>query len=300
MPEAFEEITFQNGDMRLHAVAAGNAEAPVLILLHGFPEFWFAWRHQIEPLAEAGFRVIVPDQRGYNKSSKPKSVGAYATDELVSDVIAVADQLGRKEIYLAGHDWGGVVAWSVALKHPGRIARLAILNVPHPAVLRRFLKTKPRQMRRSWYLLFFQIPWLPEALFSTRDFREGTASLVRSSRPGTFSESDLKRYKEAWTQPGAMTAMINWYRALFRKPFRFADPQLRMPTLVIWGARDAFLLPEMADESLRYCPQGELKLIPQATHWVQHEEPAQVTRLLIEFFRSGQINTGRQAKQSDR
>lgn len=284
MPEGLEEISFRNGEVHLHAVAAGEAEAPVVILLHGFPEFWFAWRHQIEPLAEAGFRVIVPDQRGYNISSKPKDVRAYAADELASDVVAIADQLGRAEIYVAGHDWGGAVAWSLALKYPRRIAKLAILNVPHPAVLSRFLKTQPRQMRRSWYLLFFQIPWLPEALFSARGFREGRLSLTQSSRPGTFAESDLARYTEAWSQPGAMTGMINWYRALLRKPFRFASPEVRIPTLMIWGARDPFLMPQMAQESLRYCPKGELRMIPEATHWVQHEEPAQVNAALIEFF----------------
>jgi epoxide hydrolase 4 len=127
----------------------------VVVLLHGFPEFSYGWHNQIEPLAAAGFCVIVPDQRGYNLSSKPRGVASYALTELVSDVIAIADQLGEQKIFLAGHDWGAAVAWSTALLHPHRIAKLAVLNVPHPSVMGRFLSTHPRQMLRSWYMFFF-------------------------------------------------------------------------------------------------------------------------------------------------
>jgi epoxide hydrolase 4 len=266
-------------------VADGPTDGPIAVLLHGFPEFWQGWHKQIEPLAAAGFRVVVPDQRGYNLSSKPMGVASYALTELVSDVIAIADQLGQQRILLAGHDWGAAVAWSVALLHPERIAKLAVLNVPHPSVMRRFLNTQPRQMLRSWYMLFFQIPWLPEALFSAFNFRVGARSLARSSRPGTFSADDLARYRAAWSQPGAMTAMINWYRALFRFRAKFSDSTVRVPTRILWGERDAFLLPEMARESLRYCADGELFTFADATHWLQHEEPTRVSQLLIEFFR---------------
>jgi len=181
-----EDLSFQNGAVDLHAIAAGPKDGPAVVLLHGFPEFWYAWHRQIEPLAAAGFRVIVPDQRGYNLSSKPLGVAAYALNELVSDVIAIADQLGREKIFLAGHDWGAAVAWSAALLHPQRIAKLAVLNVPHPSVMRKFLSTRPRQLLRSWYMFFFQLPWLPEAVFSAFDFRVGVRALLRSSRQGTF------------------------------------------------------------------------------------------------------------------
>ena len=281
-----ENLSFKNGDIGLHAVAAGPEEGPVVVLLHGFPEFWYGWDRQIEPLAAAGFRVIIPDQRGYNLSSKPAGVAAYALTELISDVIAIADQLGQEKIFLAGHDWGAAVAWSTALLHPQRIAKLVVLNVPHPSVMRKFLSTRPRQIVRSWYMFFFQLPWLPEALFSAFNFRVGARSMLRSSRPGTFSVEDLAKYRSAWSQPGALTAMINWYRALFRARAKFPDKTVRVPTRILWGERDDFLLTEMAHESLRCCTSAELFTFANATHWLQHEEPARVSELLIDFFRS--------------
>jgi epoxide hydrolase 4 len=280
-----EDLLFQNGAVSLHAVAAGAKDGPVVVLLHGFPEFWYGWHHQIEPLATAGFSVIVPDQRGYNLSSKPSGVAAYALTELVSDVIAIADQLGQERIFLAGHDWGAAVAWSAALLHPQRIAKLAVLNVPHPSVMRKFLSTRPRQVLHSWYMFFFQLPWLPEALFSAFHSYIGERALLRSSRPGTFSSEDLAQYRTAWSQPDAHTGMINWYRALFRARVKFPDKTVRVPIRILWGERDAFLLAEMARESLRYCTNAELFTFANATHWLQHEEPARVSKLLIDFFR---------------
>jgi pimeloyl-ACP methyl ester carboxylesterase len=280
-----ETIHFQHGDVRLHAVAEGSKDGPVVLLLHGFPEFWYGWRKQIEPLTAAGFRVIVPDQRGYNLSSKPSGVAAYSLTELVSDVIAIADQLGQEKIYLAGHDWGAAVAWSAALLHPQRIAKVVILNVPHPSVMRKFVSRRPRQLLRSWYMFFFQLPWLPESLFSAFNFRMGVRALLRSSRPGTFSDEDLAQYRSAWSQPRAVTSMINWYRALFRTHIKFPDKTVRVPIRILWGERDAFLLVEMAHESLRYCSNAELFTFANATHWLQHEEPARVSELLIDFFR---------------
>jgi epoxide hydrolase 4 len=280
-----EDLSFQNGPVGLHAVGAGPKDGPVVVLLHGFPEFWYGWHRQVEPLAAARFRVIVPDQRGYNLSSKPSGVAAYALTELVSDVIAIADQLGQEKIFLAGHDWGAAVAWSAALLHPERIAKLAVLNVPHPLVMRKFLSKHPRQLLRSWYMFFFQFPWLPEALFSAFNFRIGLRALLRSSRPGTFWEDDLRQYRAAWSQPGTLTGMINWYRALFQTRVNFPDKTVRVPTRILWGERDAFLLAEMASESLRYCTSAELFTFANATHWLQHEEPARVSELLIDFFR---------------
>ena len=280
------EVSFQNGGVTLHAVVAGPTDGPVVVLLHGFPEFWYGWRKQIEPLAAAGFRVIVPDQRGYNLSSKPRGVVSYALRELVSDVIAIADQLGQQRIFLAGHDWGAAVAWSAALLHPGRIAKLAVLNVPHPSVMRRYVYTRLPHALRSWYIFFFQIPRLPEVLFSAFDFRMGTRALCGSSRPGTFSPEDLAQYRAAWSQPGALTAMINWYRAATRYRIPFSDRTVRVPTRILWGERDRFLMVEMAHESLPYCANGELFTFAEASHWLQHEEPTRVSQLLAEFFRS--------------
>jgi len=284
VPSPIEELLFQNGGVTLHAIASGPKEGPVAILLHGFPEFWYGWRKQIEPLASAGFRVIVPDQRGYNLSSKPFSIAAYAIPELVSDVIAIADQLGQRKIFLAGHDWGAAVAWSAALLQPERVAKLVILNVPHPSVMRRYIFTRPRQMLRSWYMFLFQIPWLPEAVFSAFDFRAGARALQGSSRQGTFSSDDLAQYRAAWSQPGALTAMINWYRAAFRHRVKFPDKTVHVLTRILWGERDQFLMAEMARESLAYCTNGELYTVAEATHWIQYEEPDRVSQLLIEFF----------------
>lgn len=285
MNAPLEELVFRNGPVELHSVAAGPLGGPVVLLLHGFPEFWYGWRKQIAPLAAAGFRVIVPDQRGYNKSSKPRGVAAYALPELVSDVIAIADQLGQQRIFLAGHDWGAAVAWGVALLHPERVAKLAILNVPHPSVMRRYLTKNRSQRRKSWYIFFFQLPYLPEIFLSASDFRKAIASLAGSSRHGTFSPEDFAEYRAAWSQLGALTAMINWYRAALRHRPSFPDRTVRVPTRILWGQRDAFLMFEMAQDSLRYCPQAELFPFPDATHWLQHEEPARVSELLIDFFR---------------
>jgi pimeloyl-ACP methyl ester carboxylesterase len=279
-----ETTFFELPNVRLHAVTAGPLYGPVVVLLHGFPEFWYGWRRQIEPLAAAGFRVIVPDQRGYNLSSKPSRVADYALTELVSDVIGIADQLGQKQVLLAGHDWGAAVAWSAAILHPERIAKLCVLNVPHPSVMRKFLSTRPRQLLRSWYMFCFQLPWLSEAFFAMNNYHAGMRALVNSSRKGTFSEEDLAQYRAAWSQPGALTAMINWYRALFRVRAKFKDSTVRVPTRILWGEKDAFLMAEMAQESLRYCAKGELFTFANATHWLQHEEPVRASELLIDFF----------------
>lgn len=281
-----DSVYFENSTVRLHAVTAGPSDGPVVLLLHGFPEFWYGWQKQIEPLATAGFRVIVPDQRGYNLSCKPRGVASYALPELVSDVVAIADQLGRQKVFLAGHDWGAAVAWSTALQRPEGVAKLAVLNVPHPSVMRRYVYTRLPQMLRSWYIFFFQVPWLPEALFSAFDFSMGRRALCSSSRPGTFSEEDISHYRAAWSQPGAPTAMINWYRAAIRYRFPFRDRTVRVPTRILWGERDRFLMSEMAHESLRYCANGELFTFAEASHWLQHEEPTRVSQLLVEFFRS--------------
>src|SRR5436305_2582450 len=157
-----ETLRFRIGDIELYAKAEGSPGAPVIILLHGFPEFWRAWHNQIDPLASAGFRVIVPDQRGYNLSSKPQDMKSYAVRELASDVIGIADELKQEQVFLAGHDWGAAVAWASALLYPKRVAKLAILNVPHPSIMNRHLQNDPQQIRRSWYICFFQLPRLPE------------------------------------------------------------------------------------------------------------------------------------------
>ena len=283
----FENLWFDRDGVRLHTVTAGPKDGPLLILLHGFPEFWYSWRKQIGPLAKTGFRVVALDQRGYNVSSKPTNVADYSLGNLVADVVYIAGRLGRERFPLAGHDWGAAVAWATALLIPERLNKLAILNVPHPAVFLGTLRTNPRQMWRSWYIAFFQLPRLPELGFSDRNFAGGIKSLVASSRPGTFTSEDLEQYRRAWSNPGTVTAMINWYRALFRnRPALPADLKVHVPTHILWGKRDMFLLPEMARQSVDLCDSAKLTYFPEATHWLQHEEPDAVNAALIEHFRA--------------
>jgi epoxide hydrolase 4 len=278
-----EHLTFHLPDVMIHAVAAGPLDGPLVILLHGYPEFWYGWRYQIAPLAEAGFRVVVPDQRGYNESSKPEDWRAYEVPHLVSDVLGIARELGRERFFLAGHDWGGIVAWACAMRHESRVKCLAILNAPHPSVFRSFIRTHPAQLLRSWYIFFMQVPRLPEFLFEAGNFRLMTQTLSKTSRKGTFSDRDFENYRQAWRQPGAPAAMINWYRAL-RTAGPVSNPVIEIPVKILWGARDRFLASKMAGLSLQYCPRGELSMFPEATHWLQHEEPAAVSQALIEFF----------------
>ncbi len=282
--DSLQKLTFRNGDVTLQAVAAGPEDGPVVILLHGFPEFRHGWRKQIGPLAEHGFRVVVPDQRGYNESSKPRRVRDYAMRHLVADVLCIIQQLGRERVFLVGHDWGALVAWSVAASHPEKVERLVIINVPHPRVMQRFLLTRPRQLLRSWYMFFFQIPRLPELLFSAGNYQAGVRSLVKTSRPGTFSDEDLAQYRKAWAQPGAPTGMIHWYRALLRKPFAVRVKTIKMPTLILWGKLDAFLLPSLAPASVSYCRNARIVWFDSATHWVHHEEPEAVNTAILDFL----------------
>lgn len=275
------------GGLGMHWVAAGPAEGPMVLLLHGFPEFWYGWRHQIQPLAEAGYRVIAPDQRGYNRSDKPARVQDYRMEPLMGDVIGLMDHLGREQAHLVGHDWGAAVAWWTALHHPVRVETLSILNVPHPGEFWEAIRRSWEQRLRSWYILFFQLPWLPEALLGAADFRLLAATLQRSSLPGTFGLEDLRLYRQAWSQPGALQGMLNWYRAALRHRFRLeVDTRVVPPTLMLWGARDLALMEALAWMSMEHCPKGRLVVFPEASHWVQHERARVVNRRLLEHWAS--------------
>ncbi|QMW04349.1 alpha/beta fold hydrolase [Spirosoma foliorum] len=274
--------TADSAPVRLHVVQAGPATGPLIILLHGFPEFWFGWKQQIEALAEAGFWVWVPDQRGYNISDKPTAVDAYGLDTLASDVVSLINAAGREKAVIVGHDWGAAVAWWTAVSYPERVERLVALNVPHPIVMKRFASRDIGQLFRSWYIGFFQLPWLPEVVVRLGNWAFLAQTMTRSSRENTFAEDDLKQYRAAWSQPGAARAMINWYRASFQKPpIRRNNIRVRVPTLLIWGVKDQFLKREMAQPSIDLCDSGRVVFIESATHWVQHEEAQRVTELII-------------------
>jgi epoxide hydrolase 4 len=281
------------GELALHVAQAGPADGPLMLLLHGFPEFWGGWQKHISPLAEAGFRVWAPDQRGYNQSDKPPRVRDYTLDRMAADTIGLIDAAGSQQAILVGHDWGGAVAWWVAQNFPERVARLVIINVPHPLVMRRLLRTSPRQMLRSWYMFAIQIPGLVEWGARRNGWRELYQGMQSSSLPGTFGDAEFEAYRAAWSQPGAdasqpdsITTMLHWYRAMFR--YGAARPKrdrIEPPTLILWGRRDKFIGPEGAELSLAMCERGELAAFPDNTHWLQHERPEEVVSRIVEFCR---------------
>jgi pimeloyl-ACP methyl ester carboxylesterase len=282
--ELRERFIKTNG-IKLHVVESGPEEGPLLLLLHGFPEFWYAWRKQIGYFAERGYLVAAPDQRGYNLSDKPAGIEAYKLDHLATDAVGLIDHYGRDRAYLAGHDWGASVAWWTAIKYPGRLEKLVILNVPHNLVMNANLKNNPKQARRSWYIFFFQLPEFPEKLAALDNYAWPINILETSSRPGAFTPADLEEYRKAFAQPVAFSAMVNWYRASLQvKNELLEDYTITVPTLILWGVKDRALVPEMAEESLKCCKQGRLIKFEQATHWLQHEEAEAVNREMEQFF----------------
>jgi epoxide hydrolase 4 len=273
------------GGVRLRVIQAGPDDGPLVLLLHGFPESSYGWRHQIPALAAAGFRVWAPDGRGYAGSAAPPNIDAYAVPRLVDDVVGLIDAAGRDRAHVVGHDWGGVVAWKVAEGHPGRLARLVVLNAPHPRVHQAHLRRRPRQLAKSLYMLGFQVPLLPEALLRADDHRALAAAMTRSSRPGTFAEDELEAYRRDWRRPGSLRAMLDWYRAAVRHGGRGGGPpRIRVPTLVLWGERDAFLETELATASAELCDDARVERFAEATHWLHHEEPARVNAAVIRFL----------------
>jgi pimeloyl-ACP methyl ester carboxylesterase len=279
---------FQINGVALHVVLAGPTSGKPLILLHGFPEFWIAWRHQIDHFVSSGYRVIIPDQRGYNLSEKPAEIASYSIDVLAKDVVGLLDTVANSKAFVVGHDWGAAVTWHLAARYSDRVDRAAILSVPHPRVFMKNLIMNPAQLRRSWYMFFFHLPWLPEFILHRRDWALLVRVLRNTSPPGVFSDSDLEGYKESWARKDALTGMLNWYRATLRLPLKLAlDPKasrVKVSTLLICGKNDQFVSEAMARESLHYCDDGHLEMLETATHWVQHEQPAQVNTLLSQFF----------------
>jgi pimeloyl-ACP methyl ester carboxylesterase len=282
-----EHSYIETNGIRLHVVQAGPKSGPPILMLHGFPEFWYGWREQIPALVEAGCRVIAADQRGYNLSDKPRGIKVYRVETLVEDIIGLIDALDYEKVNLVGHDWGGIVAWVLANKHPERLHRLGILNAPHPAVMRRFLQRDLEQMRRSLYALFFQLPWLPEMGMRAGHWGGAARAMRGSGKNHTFTNEDVGKYKEAWSQPGAMTAMLNWYRAAARYwPQTTNDMRVKVPALMMWGMKDFALSHRMARPSMDYCDEGKLVFFPDATHWVQLDAAQEVNELLIKLVNS--------------
>lgn len=267
--------------VRLHYVEQGAG--PLLLLLHGFPDFWYGWRFQIPALAAAGFRVVAPDLRGYGTSDRPRGIAPYRVTELVADVVGLVRHFGAERAHVARHDWGGMVAWYLAMLHPEVVERLVIANAPHPAAFRRELRT-PDQLRRSWYAAFFQLPWLPEAALRRGDHAALRAVFRREpARPEAFTRDDIARYRETFARPGALTAMLNYYRALVR----FPPPRPRTitaPTLLVWGDRDPHLSVRLSTGLERWVPRLRTEHLPDATHWVLTDAPERVNALVASFL----------------
>ncbi len=271
--------------VRLHCAVAGTG--PLLILLHGFPEFWYSWRHQIPPLAKH-FTVVAPDMRGYNQSDQPRRVEEYAIDRLVDDVIGLLHSFGEERAVVAGHDWGGGVAWNMALRAPDAVDKLIILNSPHPRLFIQNLVTNPRQLGRSAYIFFFQLPWLPEAMLRRNDYEFLERAFRESAvHPEQFPDEVIEQYKQAARNSQSLTGALNYYRAAARQGLAAVippHPVVRAPTLVIWGEQDFALGKELNDNLDRYVPELTLRFIPDASHWVQQDCPELVTQYMLEFL----------------
>jgi pimeloyl-ACP methyl ester carboxylesterase len=277
----------QVGGTRLHYAIAGEGDELVL-LLHGFPECWYSWRHQLPALSER-YTVVAPDLRGYNLSDKPKGVSSYRIDELADDVIGLIHHFRREKAAVIGHDWGAAIAWHIGFEHPQYLSKLGAFQVPPPSILKRNYSL--RQFAASWYMLFFQLPYLPEFLLGLNDFALLRRALKETTAErGIIGDSDIDTYKKAWSEPGALTTMLNYYRAnvlsRFMKPSGI-EKKITVPTLFVYGQQDTAIIPE----SVRGVgdvidAKFEQFLAPTAAHWIQQEIPNEINDILLEFLAS--------------
>ena len=280
-----EHFDAEVNGIRLHVAATGSGD-PV-VLLHGFPEFWYSWRKHLPTLGAAGFRALAPDLRGYNLSERPDTLRSYRGRELTADIEQLIERYASGRACLVGHDWGGVIAWRVAALRPDLVRKLVILNAPHPAAYQRALRTHPMQWLRSLYVMAFQVPWVAERLLSLGNFWLLEKTLQRQpSNRSAFTVEDIARYKEAFRSPGGVTARLNYYRAALRYPNDlWGEPQrVNVPTLVIWGDRDPYLGKHLTADLHRWVADVRVEHLPDVSHWVQNDAPEAVNRLLIDFF----------------
>lgn len=269
----------QAGGVCIHYVESGTG--PTILLLHGFPDYWYGWRKQIPALTAAGLRVIAVDLRGYNLSERPSGIAHYKLDTLAGDIAALIRELSAQPPIVAGHDWGGIIAWHLAMHHPQTIRSLIILNAPHPRAFERELKRISSQWLRSSYVAFFQLPKVPELLLSAHHFE----LLRRALRSGPAqSDEDVEQYLSVFKTPGALTAALNYYRAAIRH--RPPRPQaIHCPTLVLWGRRDPFLSPRLSEGLQPWVPQLEVVQIAEAGHWLHVWHAQQVNQAMLAFVR---------------
>ncbi len=284
---------------RLHYASAGSPDAEKLIIfLHGFPEFWYEWKNQLEEFGKDCF-AVAPDMRGYNLSSKPAELEQYEMPHLIEDVRALAEDLGYKRFILVAHDWGGAVAWAFALAHPEYLEKLVAINIPHPAIFQRELRDNPAQQQASQYMLMFRSPEA-EAILSANNYAGlVNAVLAKGLEQGTFTGADKAAYIEAWSRPGALTGGLNYYRAARIGPptpeggaangsFGPAPASMvvSVPTLIIWGEQDTALLIGGLNGVEQFVPNLTIRRIPEGSHWVVHERPDLVNSYIREFIGS--------------
>jgi pimeloyl-ACP methyl ester carboxylesterase len=268
---------------RIHFVEQGSG--PAIVLLHGFPEFWFSWREQLPILAAQGFRAVAPDLRGYNLSHRPRDLSDYRVAEIANEIASfIAEVAPGERVVLVGHDWGAVVAWVVASRHPELLRQLVILSVPHPSAVRRTAR-RPAQLARFWYQFAFQIPWLPEKLLGARRYAllvRTMKRLGRSAQP--MDETTIEEYRSAWSQPRALWAMLAYYRALYRRrPARGGGSSIvTVPTLLIHGLDDHIFMHGSFAASAEWVPDLRIEAIAGAGHFVQQDRPDIVNRLIVE------------------
>lgn len=285
-------VSFQriptNG-IKLHTLVAGDPSKPLVILLHGFPEFWKTWECYIDELVNAGYYVMVPDQRGYNLSSKPTDIGDYKMTKLADDIIGLIDFAKKEKAYLASHDWGALVAWYLVTQRPEKFYKAVIVSAPHTSAAIKVMSKDPVQRSKMGYMKFFQLPFIPQHSLSKNNFYELEKILLTTSNPGTFTSEDIRAYKQAWNDRGTLNGMLHWYRAALMKrtPFAKDKKTAKIPVKIIWGKKDHVLGTALAEESLKYCEQGSLDIIEDGTHWLLHEHPEKIRKIIIDFFRSG-------------
>lgn len=270
--------------IKLHVYHAGIENQKVMVLLHGFPEYHNGWKNQIDFFAKQGYYVVVPDQRGYGDSDKPKGVKSYVLEELTEDIVQLIKGVTNKKVTLVGHDWGGGVAWTLAQHYPELFDKLIILNMPHIQVMKQTLINSSEQRKRSWYAAFFQLPILPEFFLTLSNYKLLEMSLKKSSNKATFSEQDIAGYKTAWIKTDSITSMLNWYRAFFFHKMD-VNMDILIPTLIIWGAKDRALSVQMAYDSIKKCTDGKLIVLEDLTHWLHHEDPKRVNGLIGDFLK---------------
>lgn len=285
----FEAIDVRTNGITLRVRQAGSGDR-LALLLHGFPESWFSWRDQMPVLAELGYRVWAPDLRGYGESDRPRGVGAYAMSELLADVAGLIDAAGAKEVLLVAHDWGGNIAWTFAAKKLRPIDRLAVLNMPHPVIYGKHARRLGPQLLRSWYVYMFQLPFLPEWFLARNDHRAITSAFVGMAVDRSrFPPEVLEVYREAAARPGALTAMVDYYRAALRRPERGRWPRIEVPTLLIWGEEDTAIGKELTYETGDFVRDLTMRYVPRASHWVQQEKPEVVSAMLAAFARGERV-----------